>query len=159
MFHSLHTQIIALVAILDCSSFVWFLLSNWENKCQIVYGAKDELVFSSCIRNALVRRHLVYLIVECLTQYHTWLPQQNNNDIKIGKKRTLKERHGESTDYLPCNLMEIFAIYFPFCQCFFPFALTLLLFVPMYVFFVSFVGICILEPFYSALFGCCTIGI
>lgn len=71
----------------------------------------------------LVHRHLVYLIVECLTQHRTWIPQQ-----KQRQQNEKKNEHSESEEivrkrvcinYLPCNLMEIFAIYFPFCQWFF----------------------------------------
>lgn len=68
------------------------------------------------------RAACTHLIVECLTQHRTWIPQQKQR--QQNKKKTHIEseeivRKRVCINYLPCNLMEIFAIYFPFCQWFF----------------------------------------
>lgn len=80
---------------------------------------------SRVVFSALVRRHLVYLIVECLTHHHTWFQRQQqqrrrwSSDTKEPTTTMPNRKKKHSFDYLPCNLMEIFAIYFPFCQDFF----------------------------------------
>lgn len=80
---------------------------------------------SRVVFSALVRRHLVYLIVECLTHHHTWFQRQQqqrrrwSSDTKEPTTTMPSRKKKHSFDYLPCNLMEIFAIYFPFCQDFF----------------------------------------
>lgn len=90
-----------------------------KNRCCCCGG-----FLSSCIQNAFARRHLVYLIVECLTHHHTWISLSFARFflsiylywfflvLFLDFAWLKKQKH--NIYYLPCNLMEIFAIFFPF---------------------------------------------
>lgn len=76
----------------------WMPYCLWKEK-------RTSCAITEC-GELLVYRHLVYLIVECLTQHRTWIPQQKQ------RQQNEKKIHWEWRDCEEKSVHQLFALQF-----------------------------------------------
>lgn len=70
-----------------------------ENKSRIVYMVAEKDAVLSCIthtKHAQTHRHLVYLIVECLTHHHTWISSSPFTALSLSLPLSLANTHAHT---------------------------------------------------------------